>query len=110
MPGRVSADRDDLNTQLGDWLEHKANVGVHPGLRCRPSERIDEDLAVMMALPPVLPDMDAHRDLRLPADHWVAPSDQRLLGAPQGGRAAGARPGRRRHRDGEPGDRGGRRP
>ncbi len=25
----------------------------------------------MMALPPVLPDMDAHRDLRLPADHWV---------------------------------------
>ena len=25
----------------------------------------------MMALPPLLPDMDAHRDLRLPADHWV---------------------------------------
>lgn len=25
----------------------------------------------MMALPPVLPDMGAHRDLRLPADHWV---------------------------------------
>ena len=25
----------------------------------------------MMALPPLLPDMDSHRDLRLPADHWV---------------------------------------
>ena len=25
----------------------------------------------MMALPPVLPDMDWHHDLRLPADHWV---------------------------------------
>ena len=25
----------------------------------------------MIALPPVLPDMDSHRDLRLPADHWV---------------------------------------
>jgi len=25
----------------------------------------------MMVLPPVLPDMDSHRDLRLPADHWV---------------------------------------
>ena len=25
----------------------------------------------MMPLPPVLPDMDSHRDLRLPADHWV---------------------------------------
>jgi transposase len=71
MPGRTFADRDDFNTQLGDWLETKANVRVHSGLRCRPSERIDEDLAAMMALPPLLPDMDAHRDLRLPADHWV---------------------------------------
>lgn len=71
MPGRRFADRDDFNTQLGDWLENRANVRVHSGLRCRPSERIDEDLAAMMALPPVLPDMDAHRDLRLPADHWV---------------------------------------
>ena len=71
LPGRRFADRDDFNTQLGDWLESKANVRVHSGLRCRPSERIDEDLAAMMALPPVLPDLDAHRDLRLPADHWV---------------------------------------
>ncbi len=71
MPGRSFADRDDFNTQLGDWLENRANVRVHSGLRCRPSERIDEDRAAMMALPPVLPDMDAHRDLRLPADHWV---------------------------------------
>jgi len=71
MPGRTFADRDDFNTQLGDWLEHKANVRVHSGLRCRPSERIDEDLAAMMVLPPLLPDMDWHHDLRLPADHWV---------------------------------------
>jgi transposase len=71
LPGRHFADRDDFNTQLGDWLEHKANVRVHSGLRCRPSERIDEDLAAMIALPPVLPDMNSHRDLRLPADHWV---------------------------------------
>ena len=71
MPGRTFADRDDFNTQLGDWLEHRANVRVHSGLRCRPSERIDEDLAAMMALPPLLPDMDWHHDLRLPADHWV---------------------------------------
>ena len=71
MPGRRFAGRDDFNTQLADWLENRANVRVHSGLRCRPSERIDEDLAAMMALPTVLPDMDAHRDLRLPADHWV---------------------------------------
>jgi transposase len=71
MPGRTFADRDDFNTQLGDWLAEKANVRVHSGLRCRPSERIDEDLGAMMTLPPVLPDMDWHHDLRLPADHWV---------------------------------------
>jgi hypothetical protein len=71
MPGRVFAGRDDFNTQLADWLETKANVRVHSGLRCRPSERIDEDLAAMLALPPVLPDLDSHHDCRLPADHWV---------------------------------------
>ena len=71
MPGRCFADRDDFNTQLTDWLENKANLRVHSGLRCRPSERIDEDLAAMMTLPPLLPDMDFRRDLRLPADHWV---------------------------------------
>ena len=36
MPGRRFADRDDFNSQLGDWLETKANVRVHSGLRCRP--------------------------------------------------------------------------
>ena len=71
MPGRSFADRDDFNTQLSDWLEHRANLRVHSGLRCRPSERIDEDLAAMIALPPLLPDMDWHHDLRLPQDHWV---------------------------------------
>ena len=71
MPGRRFTGRADFNGQLGDWLETKANVRVHSGLRCRPSERIDEDRAAMMALPPLLPDMDWHHDLRLPADHWV---------------------------------------
>jgi transposase len=71
MPGRSFGDQDDFNTQLADWLEATANIRIHAGLRCRPSERIDEDLAAMMALPPVLPDMDWHHDLRLPADHWV---------------------------------------
>ena len=71
MPGRRFTGRDDFNGQLGDWLATRANVRVHSGLRCRPSERIDEDRAAMMALPPVLPDMDWHHDLRLPADHWV---------------------------------------
>jgi transposase len=95
MPGRRFTGRADFNGQLNDWLATRANVRVHSGLRCRPSERIDEDRAAMMTLPPLLPDMDWHRDLRLPADHWVRPPDQRLLGAPESGRPPGARAGRR---------------
>jgi hypothetical protein len=37
MPGRSFTGRDDFDTQLGDWLEHRANLRVHSGLRCRPS-------------------------------------------------------------------------
>ena len=71
LPGREFSGVDDFNTQLGDWLETRANVRVHAGLRCRPSERIDADLAAMLPLPPVLPDVDWRKQLRLPADHWV---------------------------------------
>jgi len=71
MPGRHFTGRDDFNGQLGEWLATRANVRVHSGLRCRPSERIEEDRAAMITLPPLLPDMDWHHDLRLPADHWV---------------------------------------
>lgn len=71
LPGRTFASVDDFNTQLGGWLEGRANLRVHAGLRCRPSQRIDEDLAAMLALPPVLPDVDWHADTRLGADHWV---------------------------------------
>jgi hypothetical protein len=71
LPGRVFAGADDFNTQLGDWLETRANLRVHAGLRCRPSQRIDADLAAMLPLPPVLPDVDWRKDIRLGADHWV---------------------------------------
>jgi transposase len=71
LPGRDFSGVDDFNTQLGDWLETRANVRVHAGLRCRPSERIDADLAAMLPLPPVLPEVDWRKQLRLPADHWV---------------------------------------
>lgn len=71
LPGRDFWGIDDFNTQLGDWLEGRANVRVHSGLRCRPSQRIDADLQAMMPLPPVLPDTDWRTQLRLPADHWV---------------------------------------
>ncbi|AXV04967.1 Mobile element protein [Euzebya pacifica] len=71
MPGRSFGSIDDFNTQLGLWLEDRANVRVHAGLRQRPSERIDADLAAMLPLPPVPPDVDWTHTVRLGADHWV---------------------------------------
>lgn len=71
LPGRSFGSVDDFNTQLGGWLDTRANLRMHAGLRCRPSQRIDADLAAMLPLPPVLPDTDWHKTLRLPADHWV---------------------------------------
>jgi len=71
LPGREFASVDDFNTQLYGWLENRANLRVHSGLRCRPSQRIDADLAAMMPLPPVVPDTDWRTQTRLGADHWV---------------------------------------
>jgi transposase len=71
LPGRDFSGVAAFNTQLGAWLETRANVRIHSGLRCRPAERIDSDLAAMLPLPPVLPDTDWRKQLRLPADHWV---------------------------------------
>lgn len=70
LPGRRFASPADFNVQLGLWLR-RANNRVHSTLRCRPSERIGEDRAAMMALPPVLPDPAWRETKRLGRDHWV---------------------------------------
>jgi transposase len=71
LPGRSFAGPDDFDAQLGEWIATKANRRVHVGTRARPIDLIDEDRAAMLALPPVLPDMAFHKDLRLPGDHWL---------------------------------------
>jgi hypothetical protein len=71
LPGRSFAGVADFNTQLADWLATRANVRVHETTRSRPVDLLDEDRAAMGPLPPVLPDVCWHHDLRLPADHWV---------------------------------------
>lgn len=71
LPGRRFADPWDFDAQLQEWLTTKANVRVHETTRARPIDLFGEDRAAMHALPPVLPDVRFHHDLRLPADHWV---------------------------------------
>jgi transposase len=70
LPGRRFSSPADFNAQLAMWLR-RANNRMHSTLRCRPSERIGDDRAAMMALPPVLPDPAWRETKRLGRDHWV---------------------------------------
>lgn len=70
LPGRRFSSPQDFNAQLAMWLR-QANNRNHSTLRCRPSDRIVEDRAAMMPLPPVLPDPAWRETKRLGRDHWV---------------------------------------
>jgi transposase len=70
LPGRQFSSPADFNAQLAIWLR-RANNRMHSTLRCKPSDRIAEDRAAMMALPPVLPDPAWRETKRLGRDHWV---------------------------------------
>jgi transposase len=70
LPGRRFSSLDDFNDQLTTWLI-KANSRVHGTIRCRPSERIREDLGSMLALPPMLPDICHRSSMRVGRDHYV---------------------------------------
>jgi transposase len=69
-PGRAFANELDFADQLGGWFE-KANRRSHRTLRCRPLDRLAEDLAAMSPLPAEPPDLDPRIVLRVPADPHV---------------------------------------
>lgn len=70
VPGRTFESVADFNTQLAAWLEG-ANARVHRSLGCRPADRIAEDRAAMMRLPPVLPDPALRLAVRVGRDHHL---------------------------------------
>ena len=69
-PGRSFANEIDFADQLEAWFE-RANARTHRGLRCRPSDRLPEDLAAMAPLPDDRPDLDPRIVLRVPPDPYV---------------------------------------
>lgn len=70
LPGRCFTGIDDFNSQLHGWLP-RANSRMHRAIRCRPIDRVGEDLGAMLPLPPVTPDVAYRFSTRLGRDHYV---------------------------------------
>ncbi|GAA1290417.1 transposase [Planotetraspora silvatica] len=70
LPGRAFVSPQDFNAQLADWLG-RANRRHHRRIECRPVDRLQADLAAMVALPPVPPALGWRTSTRLARDHYV---------------------------------------
>lgn len=69
-PGRSFASELDFQDQLDRWFVERANVRFHRTLRCRPLDRLAEELTVMRPLPE-LPDVDRRVVTRIAPDPYV---------------------------------------
>ena len=67
-PGRVFANDLDFQMQLDCWFTERANSRHHKTLRCKPIDRLHEELEVMAPLPSGLPDVDRRWVTRVPPD------------------------------------------
>jgi transposase len=70
-PGRGFANELDFQAQLDRWFSERANVRFHRTLRCRPADRLAEELTVMRPLPARLPDVDRRLVTRVPPDPYL---------------------------------------
>ena len=70
-PGRSFANELDFQEQLDRWFDGRANLRFHRTLRCRPSDRLAEELRVMAPLPGQRPDVDRRFVTRVPPDPYA---------------------------------------
>ena len=70
MPGREFTSPQDFNTQLGGWLP-RANQRVLRRTGTQPALKVRDDVAAMMALPPVPPSVGFTDRVRLGRDYYV---------------------------------------
>ncbi len=70
-PGRSFAGELDFQEQLDSWFVERANVRFHRTLRCRPADRLAEELQVMRPLPERMPDVDRRLVTRISPDPYV---------------------------------------
>jgi transposase len=69
-PGRSFANHLDFQAQLDQWFE-KANARTHRALRCRPIDRLADDVAAMLPAPQHWPEPDRRWVTRVPVDPYV---------------------------------------
>jgi len=70
-PGRSFASELDFQEQLDRWFAERANARFHRTLRCRPVDRLAEELTVMRRLPERMPDLDRRLVTRIAPDPYV---------------------------------------
>jgi len=70
LPGRRFTSPTDFNAQLGDWLP-TANARTVRAIRGRPQDLLAADVAAMVALPPVAPQVGLTHRVRLARDYYV---------------------------------------
>jgi transposase len=70
-PGRSFVGPLDFQEQLDRWFAERANLRFHRTLRCRPADRLAEELQVMRPLPEQLPDVDRRLVTRVAPDPYV---------------------------------------
>jgi hypothetical protein len=68
--GRSFANPLDFQLQLDRWFE-KANARNHCTLRCRPIDRLADDVAAMIAPPERWPESERRWMIRVPVDPYV---------------------------------------
>src|SRR5207244_10968418 len=87
-PGRSFVGELDYQEQLDRWFAERANLRFHRTLRCRPADRLVEELTVMRALPERMPAVDRRLVTRITPDPYVRVDsndyslDPRLVGRP----------------------------
>jgi transposase len=70
-PGRAFVGPLDFQEQLDRWFRERANRRFHRTLRCRPVDRLAEELQLMRPLPERLPDVDRRLVTRIAPDPYV---------------------------------------
>lgn len=61
----------DFQEQLDRWFSERANVRFHRTLRCRPLDRLAEELELMLPLPDHMPDTDRRVVTRVAPDPYL---------------------------------------